>query len=1045
MPLTFPQLPSPELDGRLSETIAKRDERDTERPRLRLVDPGRVDVALVTEGTYPHGDGGVSVWCDQLVHGLTDYRFRVAALTAFGHQQPVYELPDHMTDLRTVGLWDGPVRHDTSTRGTPGPLARQLADLLVAPDDDPTGFVGWVDALVARPTAEITAQLRFGELLPALDAALGARAPRRELDPGLEGVRLADMVQVAHMLDHLLRPLTADLGPADVYHASSNGLSALACMVARRRYGGAFLLTEHGIYLRERYLELRRLPLARPARALLVRFHRLVCAAGYADATIVQPCNLWNTRWETRFGTRRRQLRTIYNGVNPDELPEFGTTDDHVVAWLGRIDPIKDLGTLISAFRIVCDEIPDARLRLYGRTPPGNEDYRAELDALIVELGLEGSVTFEGGVAGGAGAYAEAQLAVLSSISEGFPYSIIEAMACGLPTVATGVGGVTEAQADTGVTVLPRSPDLLGEAVVKLLRDPERCRELGRKARQRVLDRFTLDLCLDNFRELYRELQDGLYRTSRHGHWHHRKAEAHPTAETCVVPTLPSAQTVTHVPASARPLTSSERERLVAAVGGAEALADAIDVDEVVATLESVGVTDDVADQTFGSPDVFDLAERLWGPHPEPSATGRPAAPTPAPPPGAQPAGPPQGPAPGRERPPRRPAPMLPDIRGALARGIVYVLPALTVGAASLRGAAHVSLLAASALGWGLAQGGGVLGYTVLSRAGVTRGLQPLRNGFAVLVAVIAAGGLAIGMTTSPAVGAAFALPLLHLAAACGLVMAKRTPLLLGLLAPVTALSVVAVVWPDSGAVRGVGTLSAATVVASLAFLTREVTTGDDRSGSRTLHRDDWVAALPMVLCGWLSAAFAVVGVRTLAHVDGLASNHTRTWLLVALPLWSTVVGCEWLLVRLRRHLRLLLHTTSTMARFRAHSRWSVVAGLECAAAALQVSVLVVTVVAATTSAAGDTPVLAAWQAATMFFLISLALLAVTVLCAASRTGPVIVGLGVATAALALVSSVGAMPRGLPDHTAGIVVCAFTATGLWVVAVRTLLDPSCHR
>jgi glycosyltransferase involved in cell wall biosynthesis len=95
---------------------------------------------------------------------------------------------------------------------------------------------------------------------------------------------------------------------------------------------------------------------------------------------------------------------------------------------------------------------------------------------------------------------------MLSSISEGFPFSIIEAMSCGRTTVSTDVGGVSEAVGDTGLVVPPREPEKLAAAALTLLKDDERRLKLGELARQRVIDRFTLRRSVDNFRTIYQEL-----------------------------------------------------------------------------------------------------------------------------------------------------------------------------------------------------------------------------------------------------------------------------------------------------------------------------------------------------------------------------------------------------------------------------------------------------------------------------------------------------------------------------------------------------------
>ena len=289
------------------------------------------DIVLVTEGTYPHAHGGVSVWCDQLVQGLPDHSFRLVALTAFGYQRPVWDLPSHVQELMTVGLWDR--RHsaggsrarslvtgrrgDSAGAGTTAPLARMLAALLASPGDDVARFGLFLDQLAGMDSDEAAEQLSFGPLVSALDLEL---ARSREHGEATRGARASDLVKVAGMLEHLLRPLTIDPGPAAIYHASSNGLAALVCLVAQRRHGAQFLLTEHGIYLRERYLELRRLTMARPAKAMLVRFHRLVSSTAYAEAETVAPGSVWNQRWEARHGASLHRVRPIYNGIDPSQF-----------------------------------------------------------------------------------------------------------------------------------------------------------------------------------------------------------------------------------------------------------------------------------------------------------------------------------------------------------------------------------------------------------------------------------------------------------------------------------------------------------------------------------------------------------------------------------------------------------------------------------------------------------------------------------------------------------------------------------------------------
>src|ERR1019366_3495089 len=184
------------------------------------------------------------------------------------------------------------------------------------------------------------------------------------------------------------------------------------------------------------------------------------------------PGNVYNRRWEERLGAEPTHIRTVYNGVDPANFPALtGEPEIPAISWVGRIDPIKDLEALLRAFSLVHKDMPEARLRLFGSPSKGRESYLQRCRALATELGIGEVAMFEGRVENIRDAYDAGCIVVLSSVSEGFPYSLIEAMTCGRPCVATDVGGVTEAVGDTGLVVPPRSPRALAEACLVLLRD----------------------------------------------------------------------------------------------------------------------------------------------------------------------------------------------------------------------------------------------------------------------------------------------------------------------------------------------------------------------------------------------------------------------------------------------------------------------------------------------------------------------------------------------------------------------------------------------
>ena len=243
---------------------------------------------------------------------------------------------------------------------------------------------------------------------------------------------------------------------------------------------------------------------------LYLAFMRRLCALGYREAETVTPGNIYNRRWEERLGAAPTHIRTVYNGVDPANFPELdGEPDAPVISWVGRIAPIKDVETLLRSFSLVHQQLPEARLRLFGGPSNGGEAYLQRCQALAIELGIATVATFEGRIADVRDAYGAGRIVVLSSVSEGFPYSLIEAMTCGRTCVATDVGGVTEAVGDTGLVVPPRSPEPMAQACLTLLRDDGLRHRLAAAARARALEHFTVDTAISAFDEIYSFIGSG--------------------------------------------------------------------------------------------------------------------------------------------------------------------------------------------------------------------------------------------------------------------------------------------------------------------------------------------------------------------------------------------------------------------------------------------------------------------------------------------------------------------------------------------------------
>ncbi|WP_406380612.1 DUF3492 domain-containing protein [Streptomyces sp. NBC_00197] len=512
-------------------------------------------IGLLTEGGYPYVSGDARLWCDRLVRGLGQHEFDIYALSRTERQEDEgwIQLPSQVSRVRTAPLWtaeDDGVVHGRRARRRFAEAYGELAAAVCAGPEAPGAtepsagaadssgveadrFASALYALaeLARDEGGLVGALRSEGAVRALERACRAPGALRTA----RAARVPDLLAVAGHIERALRPLSLDwyeddaLGSVDLCHAAAGGAAALPGLLTRHFFGVPLLVTEYGVQLRAHYLSSATVTEAPAVRALLAAFHGALAAEVYGAATLITPGNAHARRWQERCGADRAKLRTVYPGMEAERFAEVGEgaegsrcADPDTLVWVGRIEPAKDLISLLHSFAEVRKEEPKTRLRIVGAPADGPDGatYLAHCKALAAQLfpdeaeGVhavgDNPVSFEeiGGpeVPSLAEAYASGALVVLSSVVEGFPISLVEAMFCGRATVSTDVGAVVEVIGGTGLVVPPRNPRALAEACVALLRDPERRERLGAAARARALELFTVEQNIAAFHGIYLEI-----------------------------------------------------------------------------------------------------------------------------------------------------------------------------------------------------------------------------------------------------------------------------------------------------------------------------------------------------------------------------------------------------------------------------------------------------------------------------------------------------------------------------------------------------------
>lgn len=358
--------------------------------------------------------------------------------------------------------------------------------------------IAGAETLVSQMIDHLSDEFEFSALLLDEVGPLGEEAERRGVPvrvlnrvPGLDRGLMG-------RLGRSLRELRVDLVHAHQYTPWFYATIGAALGWSRPR----ILFTEHGRHYPD---------VPRPKRmifnqALLPFTDGLVAVSGF-----VRDCLLANE------GLPASRVQVIYNGIAPEKFCPAPNREevraaqglgpgDLVVGIAARFAPVKDHATLIRAFHLVHRKFPEARLVFAGDGPlrPASED-------LVRELGIHSACRFLGVRRDVPCLLGSWDVFALSSLSEGTSVTLLEAMATGLPAVATGVGGNPEIVVDgeTGLLSPRGDADALARSLERLFEDRAKARRMGEAGRARVEREFTLERMMANYRILYRSLLSG--------------------------------------------------------------------------------------------------------------------------------------------------------------------------------------------------------------------------------------------------------------------------------------------------------------------------------------------------------------------------------------------------------------------------------------------------------------------------------------------------------------------------------------------------------
>lgn len=491
----------------------------------------QADIALVLEGTYPFIRGGVSSWIHQIITGLPNFTFALIFLgdRKENYSEIKYELPDNVVHLMTYFIMEE--NNPPNMKGVKGnkkqfeKIKQMHQSFQHEKDIDFNQIIGHLiqGASEHKP-------LSHSDFLYSEEAWNFISEQYEQNTSDSSFLSYFWTVRVLHTPIFALLDAVKEIPDARVYHTISTGYAGLLSAMIRSVKQRPTLLTEHGIYTKERKIELSQVKWINDAqekfkaglnedfsylRRLWIRFFETVGKITYTACDPVITITEGNRTHQISDGANPDKTIVISNGVDLERFKAVRESRPNkaplVIGFIGRVVPIKDVKTFIRAMRSVTDQIPEIQVWIIGGE---DEDpkYAAECRDLVSSLELAETIIYKG-FCNVAEVMVDVGLVVLSSISEGLPLVILEAFASGRPCIATDVGACRELieggtkedkQLGTaGSVVSIADSEALADSITQFFLDDEYWQKACDSAVNRVEKYFNERTLFESYQKIY--------------------------------------------------------------------------------------------------------------------------------------------------------------------------------------------------------------------------------------------------------------------------------------------------------------------------------------------------------------------------------------------------------------------------------------------------------------------------------------------------------------------------------------------------------------
>ena len=495
------------------------------------------DICLLLEGTYPYVRGGVSSWVHQIISGLPEYTFHLIFLG--GHPdfygEPAYDFPENVVGFEVHYLLSPPGSIKPSSRMGKTKLFRAWGRFLSYFEKEktpiPNDLLGEISEFLGQKN-----KLSLTDFL--YSRASWDILTERYLDSA-ENQSFVDYFWTYRGIYQplfILSQISQNLPKAKAYHSVSTGYAGFLGALCRQQTDCPFLISEHGIYTKERKIDLAQANWIKDRHSLIdismhkdmdltrktwIRFFEQLGLTAYHRADQIVALFEGNRQRQHTDGAPEHKTQVIVNGINTQRFHAAyelrPCSPPLVVGLVGRVVPIKDIKTFIRTIRGAVEQMPELEGWIIG---PKEEDpsYVHECELLIESLGLTNNVKMLGSQ-NVAEIMPKLGVMMLTSISEAQPLVLLEAMASGIPCIATEVGACREiidgaagedAELGSAGVIIPIASPIDGaQAILQVLSDTEAWLKAGDIGKARVTRYYDEKRMYDSYRSLYKEAIGG--------------------------------------------------------------------------------------------------------------------------------------------------------------------------------------------------------------------------------------------------------------------------------------------------------------------------------------------------------------------------------------------------------------------------------------------------------------------------------------------------------------------------------------------------------